>query len=45
MIVTARKGIDSPARISPGLVLHGDDGSFSDQAQGILKNASTLNIS
>lgn len=45
VIVTARKGIDSPARISPGLVLHGDDGSFSDQAQGILKNASTLNIS
>jgi tRNA1(Val) A37 N6-methylase TrmN6 len=44
VIVAARKGVSSPARISPGLVLHEDDGSFSDQAQGILKDAAALSI-
>ena len=45
VIVAARKGVSSPARISPGLVLHKDDGSFSDQAQGILKNGTALSMS
>ena len=45
VIVTARKGVVSPTRISPGLVLHKEDGSFSDQAQGILKKAATLRVS
>lgn len=45
VIVAARKGVASPARISPGLVLHKEDGSFSDQAQDILKNAAALRVS
>ena len=45
VIVAARKGVVSPARISPGLVLHDYDGSFSDQAQGVLKGAAALSVS
>jgi len=45
VIVAARKGVASPARISPGLALHNDDGSFSGKAQGILNNAEALSIS
>ena len=45
VIVAARKGVASPARISPGLVLHEKDGSFSVQAQGILKEAAALSVS
>lgn len=44
IIVAARKGIASPARISPGLVLHKDDGNFTDQAQSILKKAFGLSM-
>ncbi len=44
VIVTGRKGVASPARISPGLVLHEGDGSFSDAANAILKDASGLPV-
>ena len=44
VIVTARKGVASPTRISSGLVLHKKDGSFTNQAQGVLKNAAPLNV-
>ena len=45
VIIAARKGIASPARISPGLILHKDDGNFSDQAQSILKKAFAITMS
>jgi tRNA1(Val) A37 N6-methylase TrmN6 len=44
IIIVARKGVASPARISSGLVLHKDDGSFSDQAQAVLKDAAALSV-
>jgi tRNA1(Val) A37 N6-methylase TrmN6 len=45
VIVSARKGVASQARINPGLVLHKEDGSFSDQAQAVLKDAAALSVS
>jgi len=45
VIVSARKGVASPARISPGLVLHEDDGRFTDQAQAVLTDAAAMSVS
>ena len=42
VIVRARKGVRSPARLSPGLVLHRPDGSFSDAASAILRGGAAL---
>lgn len=37
VIVRARKGLRTPMTISPGLVLHNDDGSFTNQVNAILR--------
>ena len=43
IIVNARKDVDGPATIKSGIILHDNDGSYSDRAEGILKGASSLN--
>lgn len=42
VIVRARKGARSPARILPGLVLHGPGGGFTPEAEAILRDAARL---
>lgn len=42
VIVSARKGVAAPARISPGLVLHENDGYFSPVADAVLKDGTPL---
>ena len=42
VIISARKGVSSPARISHGLILHKKNGDFTDHAQAILRNAAAL---
>ena len=37
VIVRARKGIRTPLTVSPGLVLHEDDGTYTEQADAILR--------
>ena len=37
VIVRARKGIRTPLMVSPGLVLHEDDGTYTEQADAILR--------
>lgn len=37
VIVRARKGVATPLRLAPGLVLHGDDGGYSAEAEAILR--------
>lgn len=44
VIVSGCKGVGGPARISPGLVLHQSDGSFSPDAQAILQDAGGLSL-
>jgi tRNA1(Val) A37 N6-methylase TrmN6 len=39
VIVQARKGVRSPARILPGLVIHEADGSYTEAAAAVLKGA------
>ena len=39
VIVSAIKSSSSPARVLPGLVLHGTTGAFSDEAERILREA------
>jgi tRNA1(Val) A37 N6-methylase TrmN6 len=39
VIVQARKGVRSPARILPGLVIHEANGSYTDAASAVLKGA------
>jgi tRNA1(Val) A37 N6-methylase TrmN6 len=42
IIVRARKQVASPARLAVGLVLHEDDGRFSDAAEAVLRGAHAL---
>ncbi|WP_345769881.1 tRNA1(Val) (adenine(37)-N6)-methyltransferase [Skermanella aerolata] len=42
VIVTARRNARSPAIMSPGLVLHETDGSFTPAAEAILRHGKTL---
>ncbi|MBI3446585.1 MAG: methyltransferase [Magnetospirillum sp.] len=42
VIVSARKGARAPLELRPGLVLHGEDGSYSEAAQAILRGAEAL---
>lgn len=39
VILQVRKGVRSPARILPGLVIHKSDGSYTDAAASVLKGA------
>ncbi|MHA1536952.1 MAG: tRNA1(Val) (adenine(37)-N6)-methyltransferase [Alphaproteobacteria bacterium] len=42
VIVSARKGLRSPARVAPGLVLHRADGVFTPEAEAILRGIGGL---
>ena len=42
VIVHARKGIASPTRLLPGMVLHGPDGRFTAEAEAVLRHAAAL---
>ena len=42
VIVSARKGVRSPLRLLPGLVLHGEGGEFTAQADAILRSGAAL---
>ncbi len=44
VIVQARKAVASPARLSSGMVLHKADGSYTKEAEGILREARALDI-
>jgi tRNA1(Val) A37 N6-methylase TrmN6 len=42
VLIQARKGARGPLRLMPGLVLHDPDGSFSDAAEGVLRDGRAL---
>jgi len=44
VIVQARKGVASPTRLAPGLVLHGTDGRYTDAALSVLRRGTALPI-
>jgi tRNA1(Val) A37 N6-methylase TrmN6 len=44
VIVHARKGLATPLSLSPGLVLHESDGSFTPQAEAVLRGAAALEL-
>lgn len=44
VIVRARKGLRSPTRLWPGLVLHGPDGGYTPEAEAVLRDAAALPI-
>lgn len=44
VILQARKGGRAPFRLCPGLVLHGEDGRFTDAAQAILREGAALEM-
>ncbi|WP_158043722.1 tRNA1(Val) (adenine(37)-N6)-methyltransferase [Skermanella pratensis] len=44
IVVTARKGARSPARLMPGLVLHEADGRFTGAAEAILRDGAALDL-
>lgn len=42
IIVSARKGVASPPRISPGLILHDGRGGYTPEAEAVLRHARAL---
>ena len=44
VIISARKGVSSPTKFSPGLILHKKNGIFTDRAQSVLKNGEALKL-
>lgn len=44
VLVRARKDIAAPARLAPGLVLHGPDGHFTQAAEAVLREAQPLEL-
>lgn len=42
VIVRARKGVRSPTRLDPGLVLHRADGGFTPEAEAVLRDGAPL---
>ncbi len=42
VIIGARRGVRSPAALLPGLVLHGEDGRFTAQAEAVLRDGAAL---
>lgn len=44
IIVRARKGVGSPTRLAAGLVLHRPDGSYTDEAEAILRGGAALEL-
>jgi len=45
VIVQARKGSNAPFALLPGLVLHRDDGSWTPEADAVLRRGSALALS
>lgn len=44
VIIRARPGVKTPMRLSPGLTLHKDDGSYTDEALSILRDGEALTL-
>lgn len=44
VLVRARKQVSAPARIAPGLVLHGPDGRFTAPAEAVLREGAGLEL-
>jgi tRNA1(Val) A37 N6-methylase TrmN6 len=44
VIVRARKGVGGPAKLLPGLALHGGEGKYTAQAEAILRDAAALTL-
>ncbi len=44
ILVRARKGVATPLRLAPGLVLHSDDGAYTPEVERILRHAAPLDL-
>lgn len=44
VIVRARPGVKTPTRLSPGLLLHNDDGDYTEEAMSILRDGGALTL-
>jgi tRNA1(Val) A37 N6-methylase TrmN6 len=44
ILVRARKGVASPSRLAPGLVLHRPDGGFTEAADAVLRHGAALEL-
>jgi len=44
VLIAATRGSKAPAAIAPGLILHGPDGAFTDDAEAVLRDGAPLNL-
>jgi tRNA1(Val) A37 N6-methylase TrmN6 len=45
VVVRARKGVETPTRLTPGLVLHAADGRYTAAADAVLRGGAALDLS
>ena len=44
VIIRARKAVRAPLRMAPGLVLHGNKGAYTPEAEAVLRHGEALNL-
>ena len=44
VIVHARQGVNTPTRLASGLILHREDGGYTDEAELVLRDGAALDI-
>ncbi|MCW9035735.1 MAG: methyltransferase [Rhodospirillales bacterium] len=44
VIVRGRKGLATPLRLAPGLILHNENGSYTERAEAILRHGTALHL-
>jgi tRNA1Val (adenine37-N6)-methyltransferase len=44
VLLQARKGARSPSRVLPGLVLHAEDGGYTEEAEAVLRSGAPLRL-
>ena len=45
VIIRARKGVRAPLKMAPGLVLHGNKGTYTPETEAVLRHGEALNLS
>ena len=44
ILISARRGVNGPLQLNAGMVLHGENGSFTPEAEAILRHGANLNF-
>ena len=43
-LISAQKGVFKPCKLHPGMILHNSDGTYTDQAEGVLRSGHLISV-